>query len=66
MKKIVTYLDEFKKAIGIYSIQFIEENGVILFIAILLAAILTFLFILQKIRIKQVQKDFYENKIIED
>ena len=66
MEKIVAYLDEFKKAIGIYSIQFIEEYGVILFIAILLAAILTFLFIRQKIRIKQVQKDFYENKLIED
>jgi hypothetical protein len=66
MEKILTYIDEFKKAIGIYSIQFIEENGVIFFIVILLVTILTFLFILQKIRIKQVQKDFYENKIIED
>ena len=66
MEKILTYLDEFKKAIGIYSNHFIEENGVVLFIVILLAAILTFLFIRQKIRIKQVQNDFYENKLIED
>ena len=65
MEKIITYLNDFIRGIGIYYNHFIEEFGIILFAVILLAAILILLLIWQKIRIRKVRADFFENRLLD-
>ena len=65
MEKIITYLNDFIREIGIYHNHFIEEYGIMIFVVILLAAILILLLIWQKIRIRKVRADFFENKLLD-
>ena len=66
MGKISLYLDHFIREIGLYSDHFIRESGILLFIVIFLVAILMILVVWQKIKIRQVQADFFQNRGFED
>jgi F0F1-type ATP synthase assembly protein I len=66
MGKISLYFDHFIREIGLYFDHFIRESGILLFIVILLGMILTVFFVWQKIKIKKVQADFFQNRAFED
>ena len=66
MGKIGLYFGHYIREIGIYSDHLIRESGDLFFIVILLGAILMIWFVWQKIKIKKVQADFFQNRSFED